>query len=109
MATNAVNKRIKDIVLFGKRPTKEEQVALTQVFKKDFLKKGNKHLVEVLKGEFKDIEVKIGINVANKAKNLGVLNDKIFSIFQFIMANPQGFVQSMQVPAIAKSFNDILE
>lgn len=65
--------------------------------------------MEILRGELKDIEIGIGINVANKQKDLANLSDKLLSIFQFIFANPQGFQQAMQNPALAKSFNDILE
>ena len=62
-----------------------------------------------MKGEFKGISIKMGINIANKQKNLVNLTDKILSIFQFAFANPQQFQQAMQIPSLAKSFNDILE
>ena len=110
MATKQANRRILDMVLGeGKRPTTEEQVTMTQLFKESFLKKGNKHLHEILKDEMKGIELGIGISVAGKQKNLADLSDKILSIFQFIFANPQGFQQAMQIPALAKSFENILE
>ena len=109
MTTKAVNKRIKDMVLAGKKVTKEEQDMMTQVFKDEFLKKGNKHLIEILKGEFKDAVLNIGISVANKQKNLADLSDKLLNIFQFVFQNPQGFMQAMQIPALAKSFENILE
>src|SRR3990167_2232137 len=69
----------------------------------------NKQILEILKDEFKDIGIKIDINIAGKQKNLIALTDKIFSIFQFAFANPQGFQQVMQIPGMSKSFNDILE
>lgn len=109
MATNAVNERIKRMILNGKMVTKEEQALFTQTFKQDFYKKGNKHLVEIIKGEFKDIEVKMGINIAGKQKNLAGLSDKVLSIFQQAFANPQNFVATMQIPGMAKAFEDILE
>ena len=109
MTTKAVNKRIKDMVLAGKKVTKEEQDMMTQVFKDEFLKKGNKHLIEILKGEFKDAVLNIGISVANKQKNLADLSDKLLNIFQFVFQNPQGFMQAMQIPALAPSFENILE
>lgn len=109
MATNMTNKRIKEIILGGKMITKEEQDVFMQVFKQNFLKKGNKQLLEILKDEFSDIEVKIGINVAGKQKDLVGLNEKVLSMFQFIFANPQAFQMAMQNPALARSFEDILE
>lgn len=78
-------------------------------FKEKFGKKGNKHILEILKDEFADIEVKIGIDVAGKQKDLAMLSDKILSIFQFVFANPAVFQQAMQVPSLAKAFKDILE
>ena len=35
--------------------------------------------------------------------------DKITNIFRFAFSNPQGFAQVMQIPGMAKSFNEILE
>jgi hypothetical protein len=51
----------------------------------------------------------MGINVAGKQKDLAILSDKLLSVFQFVLANPAGFQQAMQIPALAKSFSDILE
>lgn len=109
IAISESNKRIKEMILSGKVVTKEEQTLLIQVIKESFLKKGDKHLIEILKGEFEDVELKMGINVAGKQKDLALLSDKLLSVFQFIFANPQGFQQAMQVPALAKSFENILE
>lgn len=78
-------------------------------FKEKFSKGGNKRMIEILKGEFKGVELKMGINVANKQKDLVNLSDKLLSVFQFVFSNPQGFQQAMQIPALAKSFQDILE
>lgn len=111
LAINYANSRIKERVLDFEKdmPTKAEVEELKTFFKKEFGKKGNKILAEILKDEFKGIEIKMGINVANKQKDLVNLSDKILSIFQFIFSNPQAFQQAMQVPALAKSFQDILE
>lgn len=109
LAINESNKIIKDAILNGKLVTKEEQAALIEVRRAALLKQGNKQLIEIVKGEFDDIEIKIGINVAGKQKDLVNLSDKLLSIFQFIFANPQGFQQAMQIPALAKGFENILE
>ena len=109
LATKTTNERIKQKILKGSLPTHEEQEKVKALFKENFSKQGNKKLLEVLRGELDGIEVGIGINVAGKQKDLVNLSDKILSIFQFVFANPQGFIQAMQVPALARGFSDILE
>ncbi len=109
LATNYANRKIKEMMFEGKVPTPEAQETLKTTFKEQFTKGGNKRLIEIVKGEFDGIEVKIGINIANKQKDLANLSDKLLSIFQFVFANPAGFQQAMQIPALAKSFQDILE
>lgn len=109
MATNEVNRRIKTAMMDGELMSKEDQEALRQTFKDTFAKGGNRKLVKILKDEFKGIEIKMGINIAGKQKDLAMLSDKLLSIFQFVFANPQGFQQAMQIPALSKSFSDILE
>lgn len=104
------NEIIKDAVLYkGQYVTKEEQDALIQVRKQAILKKGSRQLVEILKGEFEDIELKMGIDIASKQKDLGGLSDKLLSIFQYVFTNPGAFQQAMQIPALAKAFENILE
>ena len=110
IAENMTNAKICDLILENKEDvTPEKQATYREIFKKDFLKKGNKQLIEILKGEFVGIEDTLGISIANKQKTLADLSDKLLSIFQFVFQNPQGFMQAMQVPALAKSFENILE
>src|SRR3990167_10879506 len=80
-----------------------------KVIKQDFLKKGSKRLLEILKDEFNDVDIKVKVNVAGKQKNLGALSNKFFSIIQTAMANPQGFQMAMQNPALARAFENVLE
>lgn len=108
LATNAVNARIKEIILNGKMITKEEQDTMTQLFKQDFMKKGNKHLLEILKDELEDVEIKMGVNIAGKQKNLSNLSDKVLSILQAAMTNPQ-FKQNLEANGMLENFNDLLE
>ncbi len=109
LATNHVNRRLTDMILAGKMPTKEEQDQFTQIFKQDFFKKGNKHLLEILKEDFKGIEDKIGINIAAKQKNLTGMSDKVFSIIESAMANPQGYQNIRQDPVLNAAFETVLE
>lgn len=103
------NDIIKEAILDGKTITREEQAAIIQARKSLMLKKGNKQLIEILRDDFQDVEIKMGINIVGKQKDLLNLSDKLLSIFQFIFANPTGFQQAMQIPALAKSFENILE
>ena len=107
LATNHADRRRIEAVLEGRIP--EDKELLRQQFLADFSKKGNKHLLEILKGEFEDVELKMGITIGKKQKDLAMMSDKILSIFQFIASNPQGFQQLMQMPGMEQSFNDILE
>lgn len=107
MIENYANKRRNEQVLSGELPT-EKEVLMEEASKK-FKKVGNKWLINILKNEFKNVEIKIGINVASKQKNLIAMTDKILSIFQFIFSNPQGFQQVMQMSGMSAAFNDILE
>lgn len=110
LAVRETNRRIIDMVLNkGKQPTKEEQDTLNQIIREDLLKKGNKHLLEILKGEFKDVADRIGINIANKQKNIADLSDKFLSVIQSFMANPQGFQLAMGIPALAKAMESVFE
>lgn len=110
LATNYANSKIKKAMIEeGKMLSEEEKTMLTQTFKSEFTKGSGKKMIEILKGEFDGIEIGIGINVANKQKNLVELSDKILSIFQFAFANPAAFQQAMQIPALSKSFQSILE
>lgn len=109
LTINRVNEKIKERLLNGETVTREEKDQLQQFFKKEFSKGTEKKLIKILKGQYKDKDVRVGINVANKQKDLVQLSDKILSVFQFAFANPQGFQQAMQIPALAKSFQDILE
>jgi hypothetical protein len=108
-ATNETNRRIAQATLNKKSITPEEQAAIKEFIKGEFLKKGNRHLLKILKDEFDGIEIKVGINIAGKQKNVAELSDKLLSIFQFIFQNPTGFQQAMQIPALARSFENLLE
>lgn len=96
-------------VLNGNTWMAEEASAYEQQVRDEFKKKGNKHFLELLKGEFKGISLGVKVSVAGKSKNLNTMTDKIVNIFRFIFSNPQGFAQVMQIPGMAKSFNEILE
>ena len=109
LVINESNNRLKDMILRGETPTQEEADLFKEVIREDFKKKGNKHLLEILKAEMKDIEIKMGINIAGKQKNLAAVSDKLLSIFQTAFSNPQQFQMTMQIPGMSSAFGNILE
>ena len=109
LAIRASNKKFADKTLNGELVSREELAATRERAKQSFLKSGNQQKLKILKGEFKDAEINIEIDIANKQFDLGELSGKVLSIFQFVAANPQGFQQLMTIPAMSKAFNSILE
>lgn len=106
-ASNYASKEQTSNVLKGLPPGDFEQIKQQCIL--DFQKKGNKHLFELLKGEFEGVELKMGIDIAGKQKDLHGLSDKVASILQTVIANPQNFVMALQIPGMADKFEDVLE
>lgn len=98
-----------DKLFNGEVVTQQQVDFYKEKVRADFVKGGNKKFLEILKGQFKKMPVRIKINIAGKQKDLGFMTDKIVNIFRQIIANPQGFIQVMQIPGMSKQFNDILE
>lgn len=109
MANYEANQLILKSVLEGKEISQEEVDALKEEFKKNFLAGGNKKFIEILKDEFKDVKLKVKVNVASKQKNLPQMVDKLVNIMRFAISNPQGLAQLMQVPGFARIMKSILE
>lgn len=107
LADNHAFRKQIDMVVAGKIPPEADK--LRNEFLKEFSKSGSTQMIEIMKEDFKDAQVNIGINVAGKQKDLANLSDKVLSIFQYVFTNPQGFQQAMQIPALSKAFQDILE
>lgn len=109
MVTNEMNKMLKQQLLDGNIPDPSMIQLFQQQVRDEFKKRGNKHFIEILKIDFKDAPLAVKVNIAGKQKNLAGIVDKITNIFRFAFSNPQGFAQVMQIPGMAKSFNEILE
>lgn len=105
VTTNAVNAKIKDLILSGQMVTPEQQAQMTQAYQQLFSKKGNKHFIEILKGEFKNKPLGVKANVAGKSKNLSGMVDKLTNVFKTVISNPY----ILASPPIAKLFNKIIE
>lgn len=110
LVRNKINELKKERVLNGEDiPTEEEEGELKEKIRDEFKAKGNKQFIEILKGEFKGAKLSVKVSVAGKSKNLAQAADKLVNIFRFAYSNPQGFAQTMQIPGMAKAFNEILE
>lgn len=109
IAINESNKKIKEIVLNGGWVKPEEQNLMIENIKQSFMKGGNKKFMEIVKGEVKQIPIRVKFNIANKQKDLSKMVDKLTNVWRTIFANPQGFAATMQVPGAAKAFNEMLE
>ncbi len=105
VATYESNKRIKEMLIAGKEVTSDAQKMMMDLTKEEFKKKGNKHFIEILKGEFKNCPLSVKVSVKGKSKDLSAKTDKLVNIFRQIIVNPA----VLQIPAIGKIFNDILE
>jgi len=109
VSVNVSNYRIKEMILKGAMPTPEMQKTMQDMIKEEFKKGGKKRFIEIMKDEFKDLPVKVKINVAGKQKNLSEMTTKLTNVFQAIFSNPQGFMQVMQIPQASKAFSEMLE
>lgn len=106
---NQVNTMVKEMILRGELPEEEAIEAKKQLLRDEFVSGGNKKFIETLRDEFKKVPIDIRINIKGKQKDLVGMVDKMVNLFRTIMANPQGFIQMMQIPAMAKTFQDIIE
>lgn len=105
IAENLATKYAFEKIYSGQPVTEQDKEAFKQKIMQQMAQKGNKHLLEILKGEFEGIEVRIGINVAGKQKDLAAMSDKMLSVFQTIIANPY----ILKSPPVLKLFNEIIE
>lgn len=105
VVTSQANNRIKEMVLSGGIPTEAEIEIFKKIIREDFKKKGNKHFIEILKGEFKNTPLAVSVSVKGKSRDLSARTDKLVNVFRQIIVNPA----VLQMPPIAKIFNDILE
>ncbi len=97
-------------VLSGELPlTEQEQEAFKQKVRDDFTRGGNKRFIEILKGEFKSKKLRVKINIAGTQSDTAKKTDRLSNIFRQIFANPQAFLQMMQIPELAKMFSQIIE
>lgn len=96
-------------VLTGQEISPNETEAFKQQVREEFQRKGSKHFIEILKGEFKGVSLGVKVSIKGKSKDLSAQADKLSNIFSKIFSNPQGFIMTMQIPGAAKAFSNLLE
>lgn len=104
------NKLIVEKILNGELINRDEIEAFKEQEREKFMR-NNKKFIEILKDEFKDVNIKIKINISGKQKNLQLWTDKLVNIFRQIIGsvNPQTGESILSNPSFAKLFNQIIE
>lgn len=106
LVTCETNKRVKEMVMAGEVPLPEEVELFKDLVRDDFKKKGSKHFIEILRGEFKGVSLGVKVSVAGKSKNLAALTGNYVNIFREIRSTDPGL---FRIPAIANLFNQLIE
>lgn len=109
IVTCQTNDFIKEKIFNGELVGPEEIDSYKQQVRDSFMKGGSKKFFSLLKNELKGLPVDVEIVIAGKQKNLSKMADTMSNIFRQIFSNPQGFVQTMQIPGASSSFNELLE
>ena len=105
LSINEANDRIKKGLIEGKVITKEGQDELISLIKEDFLKGGKRKFMEVLKDEFKEMPIKVRVNIGNVMEDFPNEVSKLNNILTLAFQN----AQALQNPVIAELLNRILE
>lgn len=112
IVTSEANNRVKELLFSGQVPDPTEIELFKQSVREQFQKKGDKHFIEILKGEFKNTPLAVKVDIAGKSKNLGQAVDKITNMVKFVFStyNPQtGSFAALDDPRIAKLINEAIE
>ena len=106
IARKKTKKRMAEMMFEGRLVTKEMKDNLMEKYKEEVMEGGSRRFFKLLKGELKDVPIKVYVNVSGKQKYLAQNTDKLTNIIREVMRNPQAF---QQVPGIAKLFNELIE
>lgn len=109
---NESNRFKKEKMLKGELPNEEETNLYEQVVRDEFMRKGNKHFMKVLKGELKDISLKVKVNIAGKQDDVAQMVDKLSNIIRFAFSTYNqntGTFGVFEDKRMAKLFSEIVE
>lgn len=109
---NESNRFKKEKLLAGEVPSEDDVKLFEQMTRDEFMRKGSKHFLKVLKGELKDIHLKVKVNIAGKQDDVAQMVDKLSNVMRFAFStyNPQtGTFGVFEDKRMAKLFNEIIE
>lgn len=107
IVSNEVEGRIRKQVLeTGKVPTNQDREIMKQAHMDEFMKKGNRRFMEILKGDLDEIPVDVYVNIKSKQKNMAQNADKLSNLIMNIMKNPGAVAQ---IPGVGNLYNELLE
>jgi hypothetical protein len=106
MTANYVEDKKKELILSGQQVTDRDVEIMKLQYIDAFKKGGDRKFFKDFKDTFKDLPIKVFVNVAGKQKYMAENADKISKLLMQIIANPGAF---SQIPGIAKGFNELLE
>ncbi len=99
------NEVIMEKILNGQEIVPADIENMKKGIRAQFMKKGNKHFLEIFQGEMKDAPMQVRVNVDGKQKDLAKITDKVVNIIRQIIASPGILAQ----PGMADLFNQIIE
>ena len=99
------NNMVREKILNGEMIDPNEIEGYKEIVRGEFMKKGNKHFIKILKDELRDIPVKVRPNIVGKQKDVRGQVDKLVNVFRTVAANPE----ILQSKPMADLFNQILE
>lgn len=106
VAKKTTMERIEQLKASGQEISQEMVDETLNNTKEEFMKGGNRKFFKLVKGELKDIPIKVFVNIKGKQKNMINQADKLTNVIRAVMANPQAF---SQIPGMSKIFNELLE
>lgn len=106
MSANYVEQKKRDTILSGIIVQPGDEEKWKQDYIKEFNKQGSRKFFKDFKDAFKDLPVRVYVNVAGKQKDLASNADKISKLLMYIVANPTAI---STIPGIGKAFNELLE
>lgn len=100
-----VNDIIKEKILNGEVINPSDIDNLKGALRDQFMKKGSKHFLEILKGEFKDAAIEVEVSIVGKQKDLAKMVTELQTITAQIIANPA----ILNDPRMAQLLNQMIE
>ena len=99
------NQIIKKKILAGEEITPAMVDKAKADIRMSFMKRGNKHFLQIFENEMADVPIAVRVSVDGKQKDFDKITDKLVNIIRQIIAAPQ----ILDDPRMADLFNQIIE